>query len=151
VSQSSRAAPRGRTAPHLLRVLVFSFWVSKNEPIFFAQPLHRKDRNLQNIQWKQETAVGPRIVPAERVVDGILVNPQNPPADADHADRDIEELLIWWRLPYIVTHNGEYHVHVLNDGAHDRTHFLGRYDTAEAAAAAAKRFYNEARVVAVMK
>ncbi|WP_093425141.1 hypothetical protein [Tranquillimonas alkanivorans] len=104
---------------------------------------------MQNIQWKQATAVGTRIVPAERVVDGILVNPQNPPASADHADRDIEELLIWWRLPYIVTRNDEYHVRVLNEGAHDRTHFLGRYDTVEAAAAAAKRFHDEAYVVAV--
>lgn len=106
---------------------------------------------MQNMNWKKETAVGCRIVPAERVVDGILVDPKNPPQDADHAARDIEELLTWWRLPFIVTGNGEYHVRALYSGAHDRTTHLGSYDTVEAAAAAAKAFYEKARVVGVIE
>lgn len=104
---------------------------------------------MQNMNWKRETAVGGRIVPAERVVDGILVNPKNPPGDAHHADRDIEELLTWWRLPFIVSRNGEYDVRVLDEGAHHRTHFIGSYDTVEAAATEAKAYYDDARVVAI--
>ncbi|WP_209427453.1 hypothetical protein [Pararhodobacter sp. SW119] len=80
-----------------------------------------------------------------------MVDPKNPPVDGSHADRSIEELLAWWRLPFIVSRNKEYEVRVLYDGAHDRTTFLGRYDTVEAAAAAAKAFYDEARLVAIVE
>lgn len=95
--------------------------------------------------------VGTYRAPAARIVDGVLVDPENPPGDCSHDRRTRKELLTWWRLPYIVTRNGGYDVRVLWEGAHDRTSFLGHYDVVEDAVAAAKAFHDKARMVGIIE
>ena len=102
-------------------------------------------------RMKMLPRIGSYQVPAARIVDGVLVDPENPPGDGSHERRTRKELLTWWRLPYIVTRNDKYDVRVLWEGAHDRTSSLGWYHAIEDAVAAAKAFHDEAIMVGIIE
>ena len=61
------------------------------------------------------------------MVSGIPVNPPNPPEDAPHSERTTEELIMWWRQPFIEWNEraGGWDVRCLDGGAWDRPSFIG--------------------------
>ena len=69
------------------------------------------------------------IEPAELsgVIDGIPVNPTNPPArNKANEHRSAEELMLWWRQPYLDWNkNGHCEVRCLDGGAWDRPTLIG--------------------------
>lgn len=62
------------------------------------------------------------------VIDGIPVNPSEPPAiDIPNECRSSEELMLWWRQPYLVWNkSGHWEVRCLDGGAWDRPSYLGQ-------------------------
>jgi|TARA_R100000789_G_scaffold100516_1_gene111214 hypothetical protein len=66
-------------------------------------------------------------VEAETMIDGVLVNPENiPEAGIPHHERTQSEIMMWWRLPYIVGQDKEWSVYSLDGGANDRPSFVGQ-------------------------
>lgn len=63
------------------------------------------------------------------MVEGIPVNPPNPPQrDIPNEERTIEELLMWWRQPYLEWNSSVegWEVRCLDGGAWDRPTFIGQ-------------------------
>lgn len=75
-------------------------------------------------------------------IDGILIDPENPPKyDIPNDERSIRELKFWWKRPYVRTSMapiGGYDVYCLDGGAWDRPTWVGRGDTIDEAVAIAK-------------
>ncbi|AKJ36921.1 hypothetical protein GL272_19530 [Aeromonas veronii] len=63
------------------------------------------------------------------VINGIPVNPAEPPArDIPNEERSAEELMLWWRQPYLVWHqSGHWVIRCLDGGAWDRASVLGQH------------------------
>ncbi|EQB8044673.1 hypothetical protein ACV1CZ_20010 [Aeromonas caviae] len=82
------------------------------------------------------------MAPAELsgVIDGIPVNPAVPPArDIPNEERSVEELMFWWRQPFLEWHkNGHWEIRCLDGGAWDRPSFLGDHQELASALALAK-------------
>ena len=66
-------------------------------------------------------------VEAETMIDGVLVNPEDTPeAEIPHHERTQSEIMMWWRLPYIIGQDKEWSVYCLDGGAHDRPTLVGQ-------------------------
>ncbi|MFU1608657.1 hypothetical protein ACM25O_20395 [Sulfitobacter pontiacus] len=68
-------------------------------------------------------------VEAETMIDGVLVNPapdKLPHYGVPHHERSQFEIMLWWRLPYIVGQDKEWSVYCLDGGANDRPSHVGR-------------------------
>ena len=82
-------------------------------------------------------------VDAADIVDGILIDPANAPdSNTPNEDRPIEEILAWWRRPYITTNNmnAPFDVYCLDGGAWDRPTMIGRKETLAEAVEMAKAY-----------
>lgn len=75
------------------------------------------------------------------VIDGIPVNPANPPArDIKNDERETEELILWWRQPYLEWNkNGFWEIRCLDGGAWDRPSFLDQHKQLAGALELAKK------------
>ncbi|ASI21406.1 hypothetical protein E4188_23095 (plasmid) [Aeromonas media] len=75
------------------------------------------------------------------VIDGIPVNPANPPAsDIKHDERETEEMILWWRQPYLEWDSGgRWEVRCLDGGAWDRPTFIGSHEELASAIELAKK------------
>lgn len=67
------------------------------------------------------------LIEAADMIDGILIDPVSAPdAHTSNDVRPIEEIMNWWRLPYVVTNGGHIAVYCLDGGAHDRPTLIGQ-------------------------
>jgi len=75
------------------------------------------------------------------VIDGIPVNPADPPArDIKNDERETEELILWWRQPYLQWNKrGHLEIRCLDGGAWDRPTFIGSHDELAGAIELAKK------------
>ena len=75
------------------------------------------------------------------VIDGIPVNPAKPPArDIKNDERETEELILWWRQPYLQWNKrGHWEIRCLDGGAWDRPTFIGGHDELAGAIELAKK------------
>jgi hypothetical protein len=79
---------------------------------------------------------------------GVLVNPSEPPENQmDHHSRSVNQILTWWRVPYIMGRDGDWQVRCLDGGASDRPRFLGQADNLDDAVDIAKAYSAEAHPV----
>ena len=69
------------------------------------------------------------------VIDGIPVNPADPPArDIKNDERETEELILWWRQPYLQWNKrGHWEIRCLDGGAWDRSTNWGAFASLEEA------------------
>lgn len=81
-------------------------------------------------------------VDSAAVVDGVPVDPVNPPESGiEHCDRDIRELAQWWERPYVVTRSPDmFDVRCLDGGSGGRTTWIGSAATLEEAVDIAKAY-----------
>ena len=88
-------------------------------------------------------------VDAADIVDGILIDPANAPdSNTPNEDRPIEEILAWWRRPYITT-GGQFTFYCLDGGAWDRPTAIGWKETLAEAIEVAKAYRPKASEVRV--
>jgi hypothetical protein len=61
------------------------------------------------------------VIIAERVIEGIAINPANqPPERVEHLRRSDEEMELWLRRPYVVGMEGAWQVRCLDCKSSDR-------------------------------
>ncbi len=61
------------------------------------------------------------VIVAERIIDGIAINPVNQPADQlEHLRRSDEEMELWLRRTYVVRIEGAWQVRCLDCKSSDR-------------------------------
>ena len=88
-------------------------------------------------------------VDAADIVDGILIDPANAPdSNTPNEDRPIEEILAWWRRPYITT-GGQFTIRCLDGGAWDRPTVIGWKETLAEAVEVAQAYRPKASEVRV--
>lgn len=88
-------------------------------------------------------------VDAEDMVDGVLVNPapsELPIHGVPHNERSQFEIMLWWRLPYIVGQDKEWSVYCLDGGANDRPSYVGQGRSVKEAVKIAKGRFPESFV-----
>ncbi len=89
------------------------------------------------------------LVDAADSVDGVLIDPTDAPQDMANEERDIEELMAWWRRPYIQTRGATFVVLCLDGGAWDRSTMIGHSTDLAEAVEIAKAYRPKASVVHV--
>lgn len=89
------------------------------------------------------------LVDAADFVDGVLIDPTDAPQDTPNEDRDLAELMAWWRRPYIETRGETYAVLCLDGGAWDRSTVIGSSSDLAEAVEIAKKYRTEATGVYV--
>lgn len=72
----------------------------------------------------------PPVELVDAVINGVPVNPANPPArDLSNERRTQQELMLWWRQPYLTWNPiaNTWEIRCLDGGAHDRPTFNGSH------------------------
>ncbi len=71
---------------------------------------------------------GGRLVKAQEIRNGVLVNPELPKGfdGTSNSIRKREDLMTWWRQPYVIQTSNGFNVHCLDGGAWDRPTSYGR-------------------------
>lgn len=97
-------------------------------------------------KFVQRYEIGDLLVDAADMIDGILIDPVAPPAsDIPNVSRPVDEIMAWWRLPYIVASTaGPFHIYCLDGGALDRPTMIGQAATLPEAIEIAKAYRAEA-------
>lgn len=75
------------------------------------------------------------------VIEGIPVNPTEQPArNIANERRSAQELMLWWRQPFIIWNSrGQWEVRCLDGGAWDRPTFIGSHEELTGALDLAKK------------
>lgn len=75
------------------------------------------------------------------VIEGIPVNPTEQPAgNIANERRSAQELMLWWRQPFIIWNGcGQWEVRCLDGGAWDRPTFIGSHEELAGALDLAKK------------
>lgn len=96
--------------------------------------------DLNNLQIRYRS--GGLLLEAVDMIDGVLIDPvDQPDSFTPISERPVDELLAWWRLPYVVTASGPvggYDVRCLDGGANDRPISIGSASTLSEAVEIAK-------------